>query len=249
MLQSRKIVSLLIHKNELVKSKKFGSFTYLGDPLNAVKIFSEKKADELVLFDIDATVNKFDVNYQLIEKIASECRMPLCYGGGIKTAEHAKKIISLGVEKISISSVIHENIKIIGSIATLIGCQSVVITLDVKQICAENKIEYRIYTHNGKCETKLELFDCIKRVIDAGAGEIIINCIDRDGMMTGYDLYLASLLKAKLTIPFVLLGGAGSYSDIDELITQHGVIGAAAGSAFVFTGPNQAVLINYPNNN
>lgn len=243
MLRSRIIPSLLIQSGGLVKTVNFKSPKYVGDPINAVKIFNEKEVDELVIFDIDASVKGVEPNYQLIEKLAIQSRMPLCYGGGIRTVEQAERILSLGVEKIAMSSGIIENPKLIKEISERVGSQSVVVVLDIKQ-----KIwgGYDVYTHNAKNKTKIELFDFIKHVQQLGAGEIIINSIDQDGMMKGFDLKLINFVRKMTTLPLTVLGGAGSLEDIKEVIDTHKIIGIAAGSLFVFKGKYKAVLINYP---
>lgn len=243
MLRPRIIPCLLVRNKGLVKTVNFGDSKYVGDPINAVKIFNEKEADELIVLDIDASVNKQLPDLSLIQKIAAECRMPLCYGGGVKTVEQANKIVSLGVEKVAISSAAIENPKLIAEIAKEIGNQSIVVVIDVKKSLLG---KYEVYTHNGKNNTKKNPLELAKQAQDLGAGEIIINSIDLDGKMKGYDLNLALSLRKAISIPMSVLGGAGSLSDISELISICGVVGAAAGSLFVFKGPYKAVLINYP---
>lgn len=244
MLRPRIIPCLLVHQNGLVKTVNFKSPKYVGDPINAVKIFNEKEADELIVLDIDATVNKVEPNYKMISKLAAECRMPLCYGGGISTPAQAKKIIGLGVEKVAISAAAVENPQLIRSISEEIGRQSVVVVLDVKKRMLSRN--YDIYTHNGRTNTKQSLLDMVPRVEDLGLGEIVINSIDNDGVMKGYDLELAKQIRCMTHIPVTILGGAGSLNDIGELVSSCGAIGAAAGSLFVFKGVYKAVLINYP---
>lgn len=244
MLRPRIIPCLLIQNGGLVKTVKFASPKYVGDPINAVKIFNEKEADELMVVDIDATVKKAEPDYKMISNLASECRMPLCYGGGIKDSKQAKKIINLGVEKISLSSAAIENSKLISQIADEIGCQSIVVVLDVKKTLF-NK-DYEIYINNGKTKTKHKLFELAPELIKYGVGELVINSIDLDGTMKGYDLELAKKIKQIVNIPVTFLGGAGSLIDIEILIKDCGVVGASAGSLFVFKGIYKAVLINYP---
>lgn len=246
MLQPRIIPCLLIHKGGLVKTQAFKSPKYVGDPINAVKIFNEKEADELMVLDIDATVNRVDPNYELIAKLAAECRMPLCYGGGITTAIQATRIIDLGVEKVSISAAAVANPGLLGDIANAIGRQSVVAVLDVRKKTGLLVKGYQVCTHNGKTTHKLDLVALAIALQDAGAGEIVINSIDRDGEMKGYDLELALQIRASLRVPMTVLGGAGSLDDIGALIRNCGVVGAAVGSLFVFKGKYRAVLINYP---
>jgi cyclase len=246
MLLPRIIPCLLIHKGGLVKTKKFENPKYLGDPINAVKIFNEKEVDELIVLDIDASVNDSEPNYGVISKLASECRMPLCYGGGIKTKEQAKKIISLGVEKIAISSVAICDTSIITEISEELGRQSVVVAIDIQKKRSLLGARYEICSHNASLAHNLDLISFVKQAEEAGAGEILINSIDCDGLMSGYDVSLAKLVKKELSIPMTFLGGAGSLEDIQSLIQECGIIGAAAGSLFVYKGKYKAVLINYP---
>lgn len=244
MLYPRIIPCLLVHKNGLVKTTKFTDPKYVGDPINAVKIFNEKEVDELIVVDIDASVNSREPNYVMIKNLAVECRMPLCYGGGIKTVEQAQKIFSLGVEKISISSLAVQQPEIIPELVKRVGSQSVVVVIDVKKKLLSNK--YEVYIHNGKKATGIDPLMFAKQMEKAGVGEIVINSIDRDGTMKGFDLGLISSIRDAIGIPLTVMGGAGSIDDIGQVINQHGIIGVAAGSFFVFKGKYRAVLINYP---
>ena len=244
MLRPRIIPCLLIHDGGLVKTVRFKEPKYVGDPINAVKIFNEKESDELIVLDIDATANGVEPNYRQISHLAAECRMPLCYGGGIRTAEQARKIISLGVEKVAISAIALEMPELITRIADEIGRQSVVVVLDVKQRMFGKA--YDVWTHNGTRNTRRNVFDVAAEVEKLGAGEIVVNSIDNDGCMKGYDIGLAVKLRQTVNIPITILGGAGSLDDIGEVISACGVVGAAAGSLFVFKGPYRAVLISYP---
>lgn len=245
MLRPRIIPCLLVQNKGLVKTINFKNPQYVGDPINAVRIFNEKEVDEIMVIDIDATSQHREPDYQMIEYIAAECRMPLCYGGGIKTAAQAERIFSLGVEKIALSSIAVEQPELITEIATIVGNQSVVIVLDVKKHSLTGK--YEIRTHNGQKSTGLNPFDFAEKMEKLGAGEIVINSIDNDGIMKGYDLKLVEKMRKCVNVPITMLGGAGSLLDIGQLIKIHGTIGVAAGSLFVFKGPYKAVLINYPN--
>lgn len=243
MLRPRFIPCLLIRKKGLVKTVKFGETKYVGDPINAVKIFNEKEADELIVLDIDASAHGAEPDFALIQKLAAECRMPLCYGGGIKTVEQAKRIIGLGVEKVAISSAALADPGLITAIAAEIGSQSVVVVLDVKKSLFGR---YEVYTHNGKKGSGRTPVELAREAQQLGAGEIVINSIDLDGQMKGYDLDLAAKVRAAVGVPMSVLGGAGSLDDIAKLLHTCGVIGASAGSLFVFKGKHRAVLINYP---
>jgi cyclase len=243
MLRPRIIPSLLLHDKGLVKTVNFRSPKYIGDPINAVRIFNEKQVDELAFFDIDASVLNKEPDYILIEKLANQSRMPLCYGGGVKTVDQAQKIFGLGIEKIALSSAVIQNPNLITQIANRVGSQSVIVVLDIKKKLLGG---YEIYTHNGKKATGINPIKFSKELEAFGAGEIIINSIDQDGVMKGYDMNLIDKIAERISIPLTVLGGAGSLDDIEKVIEKHGVIGVAAGSLFVFKGPYKAVLINYP---
>jgi len=244
MLYPRIIPCLLVHNKGLVKTIKFKDPKYVGDPINAVKIFNEKETDELMVLDIDATRENREPDYKMIENLARECRMPLCYGGGIKTAEQAQRIFNLGVEKIAISSIAIENQKVIKEIASQVGNQSVVVVLDVKKKLFGG---YDVYTHNGKNKSKVDLIKFVEEIQELGIGEIVLNSIDHDGEMKGYDFHLIEMLRPLIHVPLTVLGGAGSLDDVGQLIKKYGIIGASAGSLFVFKGKYRAVLISYPN--
>lgn len=243
MLRPRITPCLLIHEGGLVKTTRFKDPKYVGDPINAVKIFNEKEADELMVLDIDATVHGAEPNFRLIAQFAAECRMPLCYGGGVRTAAQAKQIIGLGVEKVAISSAALDNPQLVTEIADGVGRQSVVVVLDAKSRTFGG---YEICTHNGTRKTGQSPAEAAKLMAQAGAGEIVINSIDHDGVMNGYDLKLAKVIREAVRVPMTVLGGAGSLEDIGKLFQTCGVVGAAAGSLFVFKGAYRAVLISYP---
>lgn len=244
MLRPRIIPCLLVKNKGLVKTVRFDNPRYVGDPINAVKIFNEKEVDELIVLDIDATPQAAGPDYKMIQHLAVECRMPLCYGGGVKSADQAKKIIGLGVEKVAISSAAVENPGLISKIAEEVGNQSVVVVMDIKKLGVDGK--YELWTHNGKKNTGKCPIEFARDVEKLGVGEIVINSIDNDGEMKGYDLALAEKIREAISVPMTVLGGAGSLKDIGSLIDNFGIIGAAAGSLFVFKGVYKAVLINYP---
>jgi cyclase len=247
MLRARIIPCLLVHNKGLVKTVNFKEPKYVGDPINAVKIFNEKEVDELIVLDIDATIENREPNFDLIKNLASECRMPFCYGGGITSVVQAKKIIELGAEKVAISSSAVNDPGLIKNIGIEIGVQSVVVVIDVRKKGILYGGGYDIYTKNGNEKAKIRLKDFIDQLNKLGVGEIVINSIDNDGIMKGYDLQLISMLREWTNFPITALGGAGSTDDIKELIEKFNIIGAAAGSLFVFKGKYKAVLINYPN--
>lgn len=244
MLRPRIIPFLLVHQGGLVKTVGFKDPKYVGDPINAVKIFNEKEADELCVVDMDASVNGVEPDYKAIEHMALECRMPLCYGGGVRTVEQAKRIIGLGVEKVSISAAAVERPELVSDIAEEVGRQSVVVVIDAKKKMLGRG--WDVVTHNAKRSAKLDAVDFAGRVAELGAGEIVMNSVDQDGRMTGYDLDLARRLRERVKIPMTMLGGAGKLEHLSELFAACGVVGAAAGSLFVFKGQYRAVLINYP---
>jgi imidazole glycerol-phosphate synthase subunit HisF len=246
MLRPRIIPCLLIHKGGLVKTERFINPKYVGDPLNAVRIFNEKKVDELMVLDIEATVKRVEPNFNLIAKLAAECRMPLCYGGGVKSAEHAVRLVDMGVEKVAVSSAALSVPHLITEMAESVGGQSVVAVLDVKKRKGLFSAQYEVYTHNGKVLQKKAPVDLVRQFQDAGVGELVINSIDMDGSMLGYDMELAAEIKKVVEVPLTILGGAGSLEDIAKLFDKFRLVGAAAGSLFVFKGKYRAVLINYP---
>jgi cyclase len=246
MLRSRIIPCLLIHQGGLVKTKFFKDPKYVGDPINAVRIFNEKEADELMVLDIDATIKGVEPDFELIAKLAAECRMPLCYGGGVTTVEQVARIVDMGVEKVAISAAAIANPLLLAEMAAEVGRQSVVAVLDVRKSSELFAKGYEICTHNAKITHKLNPVTLAKQLQDAGAGEIVFNSIDRDGQMLGYDLDLAVQVKKELSVPVTFLGGAGSLEHIGALIGRFGLVGAAAGSLFVFKGKYRAVLISYP---
>jgi cyclase len=245
MLRPRIIPVLLVHNSGLTKTVKFKPGKYVGDPLNAVRIFNEKEVDEIAVLDIDATVHNREPDYILIGNLAAECRMPLCYGGGVKTAEQVQRIVALGVEKVAISSAAIEDWRLVSESAGQVGSQSVVVVMDVKRRGLVSH-HHEVFTHNGTRATGLSPVDVARRSQEMGAGEIVVNSMDRDGEMKGYDLELARQVRAATSLPMTVVGGAGSLDDLATLIREFGLVGAAAGSLFVFRGKYRAVLINYP---
>lgn len=244
MLRSRIIPCLLVHQRGLVKTVEFKDPKYVGDPINAVKIFNEKEVDELIVLDIDATAENRGPDFELIKNLATECRMPFCYGGGITTVEQAKTIINLGAEKLAISAAAVRNFPLLKEIGQAVGMQSVIVVIDVKKKALLGG--YDVYIRNGKEKTDLKLKIFLEDLNRVGVGEIVINSIDRDGTMSGYDYELADIVRTITDMPITILGGARDFEDIKKMIKHYKVIGAAAGSLFVFKGKYRAVLISYP---
>ncbi len=238
----RVIPSLLLHQGGLVKSVQFKNYKYVGDPINAVKIFNEKEVDEIAVIDIDATRDNRPPNFELITEIASEAFMPMAYGGGITTFEQIKKILFCGYEKVIVNKILHQNIKVITQAANSIGSQSVVASIDVKKSMFGG---YKVYTDNGKNNSGKNPIQFAKEMESAGVGEILINNIDADGTYKSYDTYLIQSIASVVSIPVIAIGGAGSVEDFAKA-KQAGASAVAAGSMFVFQRPHQAVLISYP---
>lgn len=238
----RIIPALLIQKGGLVKSVRFKDHKYVGDPINAVKIFNEKEVDEIVLLDISATVEKRAPDIERIKEIASEAFMPLGYGGGITKLEEISELIKGGVEKVILNTVAFNNRRLISDGAKYVGSQSMVVSIDVKKNLWG---KYRVYITNGSKNTDLDPVSFARQMEEAGAGEILLNSIDRDGTFEGYDLDLIHSVSAAVGIPVVALGGAGSIDDFRKSV-QQGASAASAGSLFVFQRPHRAVLISYP---
>lgn len=243
MYRNRVIPCLLLRGDGLVKTRRFKDPVYIGDPVNAVRIFSEKEADELVLLDIDASREGREPRYELIAEIAGECFMPLAYGGGIRTLDQIRRLIRSGVEKVVINSAAVDSTSVIEQGAREFGSQAVMVAIDVKRSLLGG---YRVMAKSATVEAKAGLEEHLRRVVDAGAGEILINSIDRDGQMTGYDLDLIRLVAERVRVPVVACGGAGTVQHLVEAVRDGGASAVAAGSMFVFRGRHRAVLINYP---
>ena len=245
MIQNRVIPCLLLKGDGLVKTEKFKNPKYVGDPINAVKIFNTKEVDELIFLDIMASKLGHAPNYEMIANIASECFMPFCYGGGIRTLEEAKRILSIGAEKISINSSALQNREFITRLSEYIGRQSIVISMDVKKTLLGR---YVVYSHAAQQPFTSDPIAHAKEMEVSGAGEILVNSVDRDGMMSGYDLKLIKMIADTVTIPVIACGGAGDLSHFRQAV-ESGASAVAAGSMFVFIGKHKAVLINYPEYN
>lgn len=239
----RVIPVLLLKNSGLYKSVKFKDQRYIGDPINAIKIFNEKEVDELVFLDIQASINKQEPNYQVLSDIASECFMPLCYGGGIKSVRQIEKILYAGVEKVSLNTAAFENPKLIEEAAKEFGSSTIVVSVDIKKSILSGT---RVYTKSGSFKTKMKPVDFAIEMENRGAGEILLNSIDSDGMMNGYDIELIQSIAQKVSIPVIACGGAGSIQHMHEAVHLGQASAVAAGSFFVFQGKHKAVLITYP---
>lgn len=242
MLAVRIIPVLLIRNKGLVKTIKFDKSKYIGDPINAVKIFNDKEVDEIVILDIDASKKNSKPDFDLIASIASECFMPLAYGGGVQTLEDMSRLFDIGVEKVILNTSTLFNLNLVRAASDYFGAQSVVVCIDFKKNIFGN---YSLFSHlKGKVNDH-NIFEFVQNIEKAGAGELILQSVDRDGTFSGYDLNFIKLVSQKTSIPIVACGGAGKLEDLN-LAFQAGASGVAAGSLFVYHGPHRAVLINYP---
>ncbi len=245
MLRPRIIPCLTIDQNsEFIKTINFNNRRYIGDILNSIKIFNEKNVDEIIVLDIDASVKKNKPNFKLIEQLASVCRMPMCYGGGIKSIEDVIRILNLGIEKVCLSSAAIENPKIISKIAKKVGSQSISVCIDVKLNLSNNNFE--VYLFNGLKKINKNLENILFETQSEGVGEIIINSIDKDGTMDGFHLDILEKHKHQIKVPCTIIGGAKSYSNIKVLFDNYKFVGAGCGSLFIYKGIHKAILINYP---
>lgn len=243
MARVRVIPCLLLRGHGLVKTRKFKDPVYLGDPVNAVRIFSEKEVDELIILDIDASREGREPDYELVAEIAGECFMPVAYGGGIKTLDQARKLIRCGIEKVVINTAATESTDVIRATADVFGSQAVTGAVDVKKTLIGG---YRVVSKSATVEVKVKLEDHIQNLLAAGVGEIFLNSVDRDGMMTGYDLQLIRSVANLVSVPVVACGGAGTLEHLKQAVHEGGATAVAAGSMFVFHGKLRGVLINYP---
>lgn len=243
MLLPRVIPCLLLEDGGLVKTVRFKSPTYVGDPINAIKIFNEKRVDELIILDIRASRLGREPDYALIEQLASECFMPLCYGGGVSSLTQAKRIVNLGVEKIAINHAAIARPNLVKELAAELGSQSVVASIDVKKNWFG---KLRVYHSATQSPLQLDPLEHAKRLVSLGAGEIFLNNVDRDGTLQGYDNDLIRGFTSRLNVPVVACGGAWTAEHLRSVVVEAGASAAAAGSMFVFQGVNRAVLISYP---
>lgn len=243
MYHARIIPCLLLSGAGLVKTRKFKDPVYVGDPVNAVRIFNEKEVDELIILDIDASREHRVPNYELVAEVAGECFMPVAYGGGIRSLEQIRRLIRSGVEKIVINSAATESTALIAEAADSFGSQAVVAAVDVKRSLLGG---YKVVARSGTVDTGLKLENYLMQLQDAGVGEVLVNSVDRDGTMAGYDIDLLRVAKKHLDVPLVASGGAGTIEHLRQAILEGGASAVAAGSMFVFHGRHRAVLISYP---
>ena len=243
MLRNRVIPCLLLSDEKLVKTRLFKDPKYIGDPINAIRIFNDKEVDELIVLDIKASKNKKEPNYDLIEQFASECFMPLSYGGGIRTIEQAKILFSIGVEKICIQSAALEEKTFIKDLSSRFGSSSIIFSLDLKKNWLGNTKAFSYLSQSWITQPWLDL---LKTIVNEGAGEIFLNSINFEGTMTGMNLDVIKQTISSLNVPIIFSGGVGSIDDI-KMAFSLGANSVSAGSFFVFHGPHRAVLITYPN--
>jgi len=242
MMLPRVIPVLLLRGRGLVKTQRFARPVYVGDPVNAIRIFNEKEVDELVVVDIDATVQHRRPDGDLVAEFSTECFMPLAYGGGITRLDEIRDLFNVGVEKVILNARAHADPAFVTAAADIAGSSSVVVSIDVKRSLLGS---YRVWTHNATRDTGQDPVSVAETMQAAGAGELMLSSVDRDGTMAGYDLTLVRKVSAAVDIPVVACGGAGRIEHLREAI-DHGASAVAAGSLFVFHGPHRAVLINFP---
>jgi cyclase len=240
----RVIPCLLLHKGGAYKTVEFRNPRYVGDPINAVRILNEKEVDELLLVDIDATVEGREPRYEQVEDIVGEAFMPVAYGGGVTSVEQMRRLFALGVEKVFTSSASLASPDLVSEASALFGSQSIGVALDLKR--GRAKAAPTVVTHNAKKKTGLAPAKAARLMEEHGAGELLVNSVDRDGTMAGYDLDAIREVAEAVSIPVVALGGAGALGDLVRAVRVGGASAAAAGSLFVFTGVHRAVLITYP---
>lgn len=243
MLTTRVMPCLLLKGWGLVKTVKFKNPSYVGDPVNTVRIFNKKEVDELIFLDIVATNQKKSPPFQIIEEIASECFMPIAYGGGVRSIDDIKKIFNLGVEKVAINSYAVEDPTFIKKASEIFGSQSIIVSIDVKKNFWG---KYWVYTNGGQKATKFNPVDFAQLMEEMGAGEVLLTSIDRDGTFEGYDTTLINSVSNAIGIPVIASGGAGSPEDFRKAVEHGGASAVAAGSMVVYQGPNRAVLVNFP---
>ena len=243
MLQTRVIPCLLLQGEGLVKTTRFKDPTYIGDPINAIRIFNDKEVDELIFLDITASREGRGPAFQAIRDFASECFMPVGYGGGIRSLEDARQVLSLGIEKIILNTMALRRPELVSEIAREFGSQAVVVSIDAKKRLLGG---HEVFAADGTEKTGLKPAAHAQRMVELGAGEIFLNSIDRDGTQTGYDLALVRSVATAVSVPVIACGGAGSLAHFGEAVAEGHASAVSAGSMFVFHGKHRAVLISYP---
>jgi cyclase len=243
MLKTRIIPCLLLKDGSLVKTINFKKYNYIGDPVNTVRIFNELEVDELMFLDILASKENREINFELLKEIANECFMPLSYGGNIKSLDDAKKIFEIGFEKIVINSNAFGNIKLIEEVAEYFGNQSIIGSIDIKKNFFEKD---KIFSHNGKIKEQENVINYVKKLENAGVGELLITSIDRDGTWKGYDIELIKKVTDSVQVPVIANGGAGSVDDIGEVVRETNASACAVGSLVVYQKKDMGVLVNFP---
>jgi len=245
MLRYRIIPTLLLHDKGLYKTVKYSikKGKYVGDPINAIKIFNDKGVDELIFLDIDASKEKRGPDFNMLKNIASECFMPVGYGGGITTMEQIKQIFQIGIEKVILNSVLLEDLSLLKNASKDFGAQSIVAAVDIKKNLFG---KYKVYNSAKQKNIDLDIKKYLQSLEENGAGEIYISSVDKDGTFEGYDIELVKDVTKDIKVPVIINGGAKNISDFSRAIKECGVSAVSAGSMFVFNGPHKAVLITYP---
>ena len=244
MLRTRVIPALLLDGQGLVKTTNFSAPIYVGDASNTCRIFNQMEVDELILFDIRASSQKQAIQFDLISQIVSECFMPICYGGGVRTLEDIRRLFHMGVEKVSVSSLLFEDPAVVKEAIQVYGSQSIIATLDIKESWFRKT--KRVYLFNGKQKLKFSLDEVISIVNHLGVGEIVVNNIDREGTWQGFDCELMRYVTERTDVPVVALGGAGCMQDIKQVVEQGHASAVALGSMAVFQSKGMGVLVKFP---
>ncbi len=243
MLRTRVMPCLLLDDGSLIKTERFKNPRYVGDPVNAVRIYNQMEVDELIVLDVNASARGTGIDFDLLEKLASECFMPVTYGGGVKTVDDFRKLYSLGIEKVSVCASAVENPRLITQAAEIFGNQSVVVTMDVKRNWLKR---YRATTRRGKTDAGMGPVEFARRVQELGAGELVVNSVDRDGTWAGYDLELLREVTSAVSIPVIACGGAGELTHLKDAVDKAGASALAIGSMAVFQAKGLGVLIKFP---
>jgi cyclase len=240
----RVIPCLLISGGGVVKTVRYRNASYVGDPINILRILNDKEVDEILVLDIDATPKRRRPNIEFVEQFASECFMPMAYGGGITSMEDAERLFAAGVEKVCLNTAAVQQPELIRQLSQAFGSQSVVVSLDIRRSFFGKPM---LYSHAGRKKSRLDPAEFAKKIEELGAGEIFVSAIDRDGTWVGYDLELISMISRQVGIPVIASGGAGKLGDFKAAIVEGGASAVSAGSFFVYQGPHRAVLVTYPN--